>query len=146
MSEVDKHYRKDGEEHHRRAIRLGMNWYQGNITKYAERAPHKGSQNADLVKVLDYTTMWLESPEKSVNPVKLSGEEVKKVRLIGERLMALTGAASGAKQASGITSTIPTGVVLRNYPGDGSVAGPGYLEQSLDPHEVDRANARFQGS
>ena len=48
-----------GEQHHQRAIRLSMNWYQGNITKYAERAPHKGQLIEDLIKVIDYASMWL---------------------------------------------------------------------------------------
>lgn len=54
------HYRVvEGEQHHERAIRLGLNWYAGNITKYAERAPHKGQLIEDLIKVVDYTMMWL---------------------------------------------------------------------------------------
>jgi hypothetical protein len=89
MSELDKHYRKDGEEHQRRAIRLKMNWYQGNITKYAERAPHKGCQNDDLLKVLDYATMWLESPDKEINPVLLTEEQRRKISMIASRLLSM---------------------------------------------------------
>jgi len=48
-----------GEQHHQRAIRLKLNWYAANITKYAERAPYKGQTVEDLIKVLDYTCMWL---------------------------------------------------------------------------------------
>jgi hypothetical protein len=48
-----------GEQHHQRAIRLKLNWYAANITKYAERAPYKGQLVEDLIKVLDYTCMWL---------------------------------------------------------------------------------------
>ena len=58
--EQGAHYKTvPGEQHHERAIRLNLNWYQGNITKYAERAPHKGQLVEDLIKVLDYTCMWL---------------------------------------------------------------------------------------
>jgi len=64
MSEQGAHYKiAAGEQHHERAIRLKMNWYAANITKYAERAPHKGQLAEDLIKVLDYTCMWLTSPE-----------------------------------------------------------------------------------
>jgi hypothetical protein len=62
MAEQGAHYKIVlGEQHHQRAIRLGMNWYQGNITKYAERAPHKGQLTEDLIKVIDYACMWLAS-------------------------------------------------------------------------------------
>lgn len=56
-----------GEEHHERAIRLNLNWYAGNITKYAERAPHKGQLTEDLIKVLDYTCMWLKAQQLSTD-------------------------------------------------------------------------------
>lgn len=56
-----------GEEHHERAIRLNLNWYAGNITKYAERAPHKGQLTEDLIKVLDYTCMWLKTQPLSTD-------------------------------------------------------------------------------
>jgi hypothetical protein len=60
VAEQGTHYKTvEGEQHHERAIRLNLNWYAGNITKYAERAPHKGVLVEDLIKVLDYTCMWL---------------------------------------------------------------------------------------
>jgi hypothetical protein len=60
MAEQGAHYKTaHGEQHHERAIRLNLNWYAGNITKYAERAPHKGQLVEDLIKVIDYATMWL---------------------------------------------------------------------------------------
>ena len=56
------HYKVvEGEQHHVRAIRLNLNWYQANITKYAERAPHKGQAQEDLIKVIDYAVMYLMS-------------------------------------------------------------------------------------
>jgi len=71
-----------GEQHHERAIRLGLNWYAANITKYAERAPHKGQQIEDLIKVLDYTCMWLASDDKETNPVRLSHEQLQRICVI----------------------------------------------------------------
>lgn len=62
MLEQGAHYKTvPGEQHHERALRLKLNWYAGNITKYAERAEHKGQLVEDLIKVLDYDAMWLES-------------------------------------------------------------------------------------
>jgi len=56
------HYKiAPGEQHHQRAMRLKLNWYAGNITKYAERAPHKGQEVEDLIKIIDYAAMWLET-------------------------------------------------------------------------------------
>jgi len=71
MAEQGAHYKTaPGEQHHERAIRLKMNWYQGNITKYAERAPHKGQLIEDLIKVIDYASMWLATCE--VNPDQMN--------------------------------------------------------------------------
>lgn len=173
MSELDKHYDKGGEEHHARAARLRLNWYQGNITKYAERAPLKGSQNADIIKVLDYATLWLENDRKGVGSAeKLTVGDFTKLELIARRLLNLTGAhkvsvemevkrASDQRlmrtelSATGVVS-VPTGVVLRdegrliptrNYPGDGSVAGPDYANQAREePYQAERSAARFSGS
>lgn len=129
MSEVDKHYQTvPGEQHHARAIRLGLNWYQGNITKYAERAPHKGSQSDDLTKVIDYATLWLES-----SPTKLRPDQQLKLRLIAERLNKLGGNVSGAKQAD---PRVP-----RNYPGDGPVE-----EGAADSRYTDQDHARARGN
>lgn len=76
MSEQGQHYKTvPGEQHHERAIRLGLNWYAANITKYAERAPHKGQMVEDLIKVLDYTAMWLASPDKATMPFELSQDQ-----------------------------------------------------------------------
>lgn len=59
-NEQGAHYKtRPGEQHHERAIRLNLNWYAGNITKYAERAPHKGQMVEDLIKIIDYASMWL---------------------------------------------------------------------------------------
>lgn len=56
------HYKlSEGEEHHKRVLRLGLNWYAANITKYAERGPHKGTLIDDVIKVLDYGQMWLDA-------------------------------------------------------------------------------------
>lgn len=56
-----------GEEHHIRVTRLGLNWYQANITKYAERAYRKGQTVEDIRKIIKYAEMWLdrESPDGS---------------------------------------------------------------------------------
>lgn len=60
MSSQGAHYKTaEGEQHHQRVMRLKMNWYAANITKYAERAPHKGQLTEDLIKVIDYAVMWL---------------------------------------------------------------------------------------
>lgn len=80
MSEQGAHYKVvAGEQHHERAYRLNMNWYQGNITKYAERAPHKGVLVEDLIKILDYTTMWLEHQELSVEQIQRIETIVKRI-------------------------------------------------------------------
>lgn len=130
MSDLDKHYDKSGEEHHARAARLRLNWYQGNITKYAERAPHKGSQNADIVKVLDYATLWLENDRKGVSSgEKLSAVDRNKLGLIADRLLALTGVARESGQKA------------RIVPGYGSVideeggATRNYVNQDWHPRE-----------
>jgi hypothetical protein len=52
------HYKGDGEEHHKRVMRLKLNWYQANITKYAERAYRKGQTLDDIEKIIVYATMW----------------------------------------------------------------------------------------
>lgn len=88
MSASDTHYPKTGEQHHERAIRLGLNWYQGNITKYAERAYLKGVQLDDVIKVLDYATMWLESKNKVTNPALPTEAQREKIMSIAERLVA----------------------------------------------------------
>lgn len=68
------HYKTvEGEQHHERAMRLSLNWYAGNITKYAERAPHKGQLTEDLIKVLDYTCMWLNTQELDKNQLDRIG-------------------------------------------------------------------------
>lgn len=46
-------------------MRLKLNWYAGNITKYAERAEHKGQLVEDLIKIVDYALMWIEPQEMS---------------------------------------------------------------------------------
>lgn len=88
MSETGKangaHYKTQlGEQHHQRVTRLGLGWYAANITKYAERAPFKGQQIDDLIKVLDYTAMWLEQG------FELTAEQKKKIYEITLKLDSL---------------------------------------------------------
>jgi hypothetical protein len=81
MAEIQgAHYKTvPGEEHHRRAIRLKLNWYAGNITKYAERAEHKGQLQEDLIKVIDYACMWLAYTELTVDQLNRIDSIVRKV-------------------------------------------------------------------
>jgi hypothetical protein len=88
MAEQGAHYKlSKGEQHHERAIRMNMNWYQGNITKYAERAPHKGQMVEDLIKVLDYTCMWLASRDKEIMPVMVSMEQINRIDQIIRKIV-----------------------------------------------------------
>lgn len=88
MSEQGAHYKVVlGEQHHERAIRLNLNWYASNITKYAERAPHKGQMVEDLIKVLDYTTMWLTSKNKVTMPFILSSDQERRIAEIMGKLI-----------------------------------------------------------
>jgi hypothetical protein len=80
MAEQGAHYKTaPGEQHHQRAIRLKMNWYAGNITKYAERAEHKGQLQEDLIKVIDYACMWLATTELNVDQLNRIDSIVRKV-------------------------------------------------------------------
>lgn len=110
MSNVQgAHYKtRPGEQHHERAIRLKLNWYAANITKYAERAPHKGQLIEDLIKVLDYTCMWLSSTDKETMPTLITTEQLDRIDSIIRKVVA---------QPSGIP----------RY--DGSEPGPGYTNQ-----------------
>ena len=38
-----------------------LNWYQGNIVKYATRYPHKGCAVDDLRKIIHYAELALEA-------------------------------------------------------------------------------------
>lgn len=42
-------------------MRLKLNWYAGNITKYAERASFKGVEREDVIKIIKYAQMWHDS-------------------------------------------------------------------------------------
>jgi hypothetical protein len=90
MADQGSHYKTvPGEEHHQRAIRLDLNWYAGNITKYAERAPHKGQMVEDLIKVIDYTCMWLAH-------CPMSGEQSERLEKIVTRLVTDSSEANSA--------------------------------------------------
>jgi hypothetical protein len=56
---TEPHYKDGGEPHYKRVARLGLSWCRANITKYAER--DKGTDIQDLIKVVDYALMELES-------------------------------------------------------------------------------------
>ena len=66
---LGEHYKiPGGEQHHERVTRLGLNWYQANITKYAERCLLKGTCLMDLYKVIDYATMMIHQIESGAIP------------------------------------------------------------------------------
>jgi hypothetical protein len=56
------HYKVSGgqEQHWDRAHRLGLTWFEGNATKYAERCRLKGSMRKDLEKAIHYLNKELE--------------------------------------------------------------------------------------
>jgi hypothetical protein len=86
MTEQGAHYKTaPGEQHYQRAMRLKLHWLAGNITKYAERAPHKGQETEDVVKILDYTCMWVER-------LDLSKEQTLRVATIIDRMLNNVGA------------------------------------------------------
>lgn len=59
------HYKGDGEEHWDRVARLGLNYYEGNITKYVERARKKNGIQ-DLKKAAHYLQKLIELAEMGV--------------------------------------------------------------------------------
>lgn len=69
------HYKGDGEEHWDRVARLELDYYQGNITKYIERARKKNGK-ADVQKALHYCQKYLELIEAG----KIPGYNLKKGR------------------------------------------------------------------
>jgi hypothetical protein len=80
MDKQGAHYKVvPGEQHHERAMRLKLNWYAANITKYAERAPYKGQLVEDLIKVIDYSCMWLAAQG-------LEAEQLDRVKVIISKL------------------------------------------------------------
>lgn len=115
MSETGKangaHYKtQPGEQHHQRVTRLGLGWYAANITKYAERAPFKGQQIDDLIKVLDYTAMWLEQG------FELNSEQKKKIHEVAAKLQNLpVFANSGVFKTAGYGSVMETESAGRAY-------------------------------
>lgn len=120
--EQGSHYKVfPGEEHHERAIRLRLNWYAANITKYAERAPHKGQLIEDLIKVVDYACMWLASDNKVEMPFYVSEEQYKRLTAavcrVGQRPMREEMMA-GSKLGEALT---PVGEMLAQ--------GRGYVDQ-----------------
>ncbi len=56
------HYKGEGEEHWDRVVRLGLNYHEGNITKYIERARKKNGIQ-DLLKAKHYLEKLLELAE-----------------------------------------------------------------------------------
>jgi hypothetical protein len=56
------HYKGDGEEHWDRVIRLKLNYLEGNITKYIERARKKNGIQ-DLLKAKHYLEKLIEEVE-----------------------------------------------------------------------------------
>lgn len=63
------HYKTngDGEEHWDRVARLGLNYYEGNITKYIERARKKNGIE-DLKKAAHYLQKLIELVENGSVP------------------------------------------------------------------------------
>lgn len=132
-----------GEQHHERVTRLGLGWYAGNITKYAERAPHKGQQIDDLIKVLDYTVMWICNDQKSINPLKINDEQRTKIVEVMDKLLEGIGLMKVVSQRpeqndpSNPYRDMPGGVGGWIKPGYGSVlsndsgegASPAYVNQ-----------------
>jgi hypothetical protein len=59
------HYKTGGEEHWDRVARLGLNYYEGNITKYVERARKKNGIQ-DLKKAAHYLQKLIELAEMGV--------------------------------------------------------------------------------
>lgn len=66
MSEANKiqiggeHYKKGGEEHWDRVIRLRLNYFQAQITKYIERAPLKNGKQ-DVEKARHFCEKYIEA-------------------------------------------------------------------------------------
>lgn len=56
------HYKTGGEEHWDRVARLGLNYYEGNVTKYVERARKKNGIE-DLKKAAHYLQKLIELAE-----------------------------------------------------------------------------------
>lgn len=90
-SNVDTHYKVvAGEQHHARADRLNLNWYMANVTKYAERARLKGVFLDDMLKIIDYTIMDLETTTEGKHYTEAMGEKHRlKINELAKRLMAL---------------------------------------------------------
>jgi len=87
----DEHWKlTNGEQHHKRVYRLDLNWYEGNITKYAERCRHKGVWLDDVLKILDYTLLYMESAGKELFN-EINQEQNKKMQEMAQRLKVLSG-------------------------------------------------------
>lgn len=54
-----KHYKHDGEEHWDRVARLGLDYFQAQITKYVERCWEKGGVQ-DLEKAKHFLEKYIE--------------------------------------------------------------------------------------
>lgn len=53
------HYKTGGEEHWDRVVRLKLDYFQAQITKYTERAPHK-NRKQDIEKAMHFCQKYLE--------------------------------------------------------------------------------------
>lgn len=71
-----KHYSPvEGEQHWDRVIRLKLNYFQAQITKYIERAPHKNGKQ-DVEKALHFCEKYLEQYDNIHTPgYALVGDE-----------------------------------------------------------------------
>lgn len=77
---ADEHWKQSiGEQHHQRAYRLELNWYEGNITKYAERCRLKGTWLDDVLKVVDYSVLYMESRELVNEPTQVQADKMKDI-------------------------------------------------------------------
>ena len=88
MSEANKrqvggsHYKADGqgEEHWDRAVRLKLNYFQAQITKYIERAPLKNGKQ-DVEKALHFCQKYLERYD-DLHPVDTTKEATLQINIL----------------------------------------------------------------